>query len=145
MPTAPRPDAVATAAMGSSNWASMRRFFQQKGEGPRSGGPFRRVVGRRGYLVFFVPSTPRRLLITHCWAIDSTLLVIQYSTRPAGKKKNITLNTSGMIHISRACIGSGGVGLSQVCSSVVAVITRGRMNHGSGAERSLIHRIQGAW
>ena len=30
------------------------------------------------------------------------------------KKKNITENTSGMIHIIFACTGSGGVGLSQV-------------------------------
>ena len=44
--------------------------------------------------------------------------------------------TNGMIHISLACIGSGGAGLSQVWNSDVAVITTGRMNQGSGAERS---------
>jgi hypothetical protein len=79
-----------------------------------------------------------------CWAIDSTLLVIQYSTRPAGKKKNITENASGMIHIILACIGSGGWGLSAVCSSVVSVITTGRMKYGSGVDRSRIQPIQGA-
>ncbi len=63
--------------------------------------------------------TPMRLLMNHCWAIDRMLFVSQYSTRPAGKKKNITENTSGMIHIILACIGSGGVGFSQVCSNVV--------------------------
>ena len=35
----------------------------------------------------------------YCCAIDRMLLVSQYSTRPAGKKKNITEKTSGMIHI----------------------------------------------
>jgi len=54
------------------------------------------------------------------------LLVTQYSTKPAGKTKNMTLNTSGMIHIMRACTGSGGVGLSQVWSSVEAVITNAK-------------------
>src|SRR5659263_171810 len=38
--------------------------------------------------------TPIRVLITHCWVIARMLLVIQYSTRPAGKKKNITLKIS---------------------------------------------------
>ncbi len=68
-----------------------------------------------------------RVLMTHCWAIDSTLLVIQYSTSPEGKKKNITLNASGMNHIILACSGSGGAGLSDVCSTVVSVMTRGKM------------------
>ena len=40
---------------------------------------------------------PICLLIIHCWAIDSTLLVNQYSTKPAGKKKNITLKAKGSI------------------------------------------------
>ena len=71
--------------------------------------------------------TPMRVLIIHCCAIDKMLFVIQYSTRPDGKKKNITENTSGMIHISLACIGSGGAGLSAVCSMVVRVITRGKI------------------
>src|SRR2546422_11770054 len=88
--------------------------------------------------------TPIRVLINHCWAIDRMLLVIQYSTRPAGKKKNITLKTSGMNHISLACMGSGGAGLSAVCSMVVRVMTMGRMKKGSGEDRSLIHKIQGA-
>src|SRR4051812_10874960 len=85
-----------------------------------------------------------RVLINHCCAIDSTLLVIQYSTRPAGKKKNITLNASGMIHIILACIGSGGAGLRPVCNSVVKVMTAGRMKYGSAADRSWIQPTQGA-
>ena len=36
--------------------------------------------------------------------------------------KNMKLNASGMIHISLACIGSGGSGLSAVWNSVVRVI-----------------------
>ena len=71
--------------------------------------------------------TPMRVLMTHCWAIDKMLLVIQYNTKPEGKKKNITLKTSGMIHISLACIGSGGAGLSAVCSMVDKVMITGKM------------------
>src|SRR6202008_2450383 len=62
-----------------------------------------------------------------------------------GKKMNITLKASGMIHLSLACIGSGGVGLSQVWNSEVAVMTIGRMYQGSGADRSVIQPIHGAW
>ena len=68
-----------------------------------------------------------RVLMTHCWAMDKMLLVIQYSTKPDGKKKNITLNTSGMIHIILACMGSGGAGLSAVCNKVDRVMTTGKM------------------
>src|SRR5687767_6443434 len=74
-----------------------------------------------------LPSTPSRLLMNHCCVIDRMLFVSQYSTRPAGKTKNITENTSGMIHIIFACIGSGGVGDSQVCSNEEPVIRSGRM------------------
>ena len=88
--------------------------------------------------------TPMRVLIIHCCAIDKMLLVIQYNTKPAGKKKNMTEKISGMNHISLACIGSGGAGLSAVCNKVVKVMTKGKMKNGSGAERSLIHKIQGA-
>src|SRR5450830_2139211 len=87
--------------------------------------------------------TPIRVLMSHCCAIDSTLLVIQYSTKPAGKKKNITLKASGMNHISLDCIGSGGAGLSAVCSKVVRVITSGRMKYGSGAARSMMQPTHG--
>src|SRR5262245_34236990 len=78
--------------------------------------------------------TPSLRLMYHCCAIDSRLFVSQYSTRPAGKKKNMTLNASGMIHISLACTGSGGVGLSQVWNIVDKVI-----NTGSGPTGIWIH------
>ena len=68
-----------------------------------------------------------RVLMTHCWAIDKMLLVIQYSTKPDGKKKNITLKMRGMNHIILACIGSGGAGLSAVCYMVDKVMTTGKM------------------
>ena len=55
------------------------------------------------------------------------LFVIQYSTRPAGKKKNITLKIKGMNHINLAYIGSGGAGFNAVCSMVVAAITTGKI------------------
>ena len=68
--------------------------------------------------------------------MDNTLLVIQYNTKPAGKKKNITLKASGMIHIILACMGSGGAGFSAVCSKVVSVMNNGKMKYGSGADKS---------
>ncbi len=68
-----------------------------------------------------------RVLMTHCCAIDKMLLVIQYSTKPDGKKKNITLKMSGMNHINLACIGSGGAGFRAVCSKVDKVMTTGKM------------------
>ena len=77
-----------------------------------------------------------RVLMTHCCAIDNTLLVIQYNTKPAGKKKNMTLNASGMIHIILACIGSGGAGFNAVCSKVVSVMNSGKIKKGSGADKS---------
>ena len=85
-----------------------------------------------------------RVLMSHCWAIDRMLFVSQYSTRPAGKKKNITLKISGRNHIILACNGSGGAGFRAVCSSVLRVISTGRMKNGSGAERSCTQPIQGA-
>ena len=85
-----------------------------------------------------------RMLMSHCCAIDNTLLVIQYNTKPAGKKKNITLKASGMIHIILACMGSGGAGFNAVCSKVVSVITKGKMKKGSGADKSWIQPTQGA-
>src|SRR5512147_1950742 len=75
----------------------------------------------------YFPRTPSCLLIRYCCAIDRMLFVSQYSTRSAGKKKNITEKISGMIHIIFACTGSGGVGFRQVCSRLVPVISRGRM------------------
>ena len=71
--------------------------------------------------------TPMRVLMSHCWAMDRMLLVIQYKTKPDGKKKNMTEKASGMYHIILACNGSGGVGFNAVCRSVVRVITKGKM------------------
>ena len=65
--------------------------------------------------------------MAHCCAIDKILLVSQYKTKPDGKKKNITLNTSGIIHINLACVGSGGFGFNQTCSKLVAVIKSGKI------------------
>ena len=41
----------------------------------------------------FLPSTTR--MMRHCCAIDSTLLTVQYSTRPAGKNRNMAVNMNG--------------------------------------------------
>ena len=89
-------------------------------------------------------SIPMPLLICHCCKIVSVLLVIQYNTKPAGKKKNITENAIGMIHISLACKGSGGVGFNAVCMNVVKVMITGRIKNGSLVDKSVIQRIHGA-
>src|SRR4051812_30294733 len=112
-------------------------------KGPRQR-PFHQVEDLPNFGKLNSGGTPIRTLISHCCAIDRTLFVIQYSTRPAGKKKNITEKASGMIHIILACIGSGGTGFSAVCSIDVSVISAGRMKNGSGADRSWIQPIQGA-
>ena len=57
----------------------------------------------------------------------SRLLTTQYSTKPAGKKKNITEKTIGMIFIIFACIGSVGGGLRKVWANIVPAIISGRM------------------
>src|SRR4051812_29747502 len=85
-----------------------------------------------------------RLLITYCCAIDRMLFVSQYSTRPAGKKKNITEKASGMNHIMRAWTGSGGFAPSATWIRLVPVISSGRMKYGSLSERSWIQPIHGA-
>ena len=68
---------------------------------PRHAGAAQTPAGRRGCARCsrYLPSTPSFLLIRYCCAIDRMLFVSQYSTRPAGNTKNITENTSGMIHI----------------------------------------------
>ena len=90
----------------------------------------------------FALSSSICLFTHHCWAMDRMLFVSQYSTRPEAKMKNITLKTSGMISIILACVGSAGFGLSFTWMNIVAIMMSGRMNQGSGAARSLIHRIQ---
>ena len=57
----------------------------------------------------------------------------------------MTENTSGMIFIIFACIGSDGGGLRVVWNIMVAVISTGRMNQGSWRDRSVIQPSQGAW
>ena len=78
MPTAPRPGAVAMAAIGSFSEASI---VKDKG----AARPPCFVLGQLNFGKLNCGGTPMRLLISHCCAIDSTLFVIQYSTRPAGK------------------------------------------------------------
>ena len=65
----------------------------------------------------------------------------------------MTLKAKGMIHISLAWMGSGGVGLSQVCISDVTVIKMGNRPMGtpnhtpnavSGAAKSCTHPTHGA-
>ena len=56
----------------------------------------------------------------------------------------MTVKATGMIIMILACIGSMGCGFSFTCRTEVMPITIGRMNHGSGAVRSVIQPSQGA-
>src|SRR5690625_4386792 len=85
----------------------------------------------------------RRLIIC-CWAMDKALFTTQYKTKPAGKKNIIPPKTKGMIIMTRACRGSGGVGFSLICRNMVAIMMAGKIKYGSGAAKFLIQRIQGA-
>ena len=67
----------------------------------------RRNAAQPGFFAFSIC-----FITYHCCASESTWLTTQYSTRPAGKKKNITPKISGMNIITLAWTGSGGVGFS---------------------------------
>jgi len=71
---------------------------------------------KRRFAAAAAVSRPMTRFMCHCWKICSELLISQYSTRPAGKKMNITENAIGMICITFACTGSWiGVGDSFTC------------------------------
>src|SRR5690606_15940115 len=89
-------------------------------------------------------SRSSRTMMMRCWMMDTMLFTHQYSTRPAGNMNIIPPNTSGMIIMIFAWVGSGGVGFSLICRNIVAIMIAGRMNQGSRTDRSWTHRIQGA-
>ena len=108
--------------------------------------PSRRRCDRRddigGRVQRFAAALPPSImrLICHCWAIERMLLTNQYSTSPEGKKKNMMPNANGMIIITLACTGSGGVGFIFVCTSIDTIISAGSTYQGSCADRSVIQR-----
>src|SRR5690554_8206616 len=55
------------------------------------------------------------------------------------------VNTTGINCITRACIGSGGVGLSFIWKNIEAPIINGRIKYGSITDISVIHKKNGAW
>jgi hypothetical protein len=81
----------------------------------------------------------------HCWAIDSTVFVIQYSTRPAGNHAIITVMITGMNANTFAWIGSGGCGFSLNWPNIATPISTGSTKYGSREDRSVIHPRNGAW
>src|SRR5690554_3712155 len=81
------------------------------------------------------------LVITYCWAIESKLLTTQYNTRPAGNHRKKMVNTTGINCITRACIGSGGVGLSFIWKNIELPIINGRINYGSITGLSVILKM----
>ena len=82
--------------------------------------------------------------MTHCCPIDKTLLTTQYKTKPDGKNKNITENNKGINNIILACTGSAGAGLNLVVMYIEMAYKTGKINHGSGLDKSVIQPIQGA-
>jgi hypothetical protein len=92
----------------------------------------------------FLASASTTLLIFHCCAIDSSVLVSQYSTRPDGNHAIITVMITGMKANIFACIGSGGAGLSLNWPYIATPIRIGRMKYGSMDERSWIQPMKGA-
>ena len=108
----PRPGGVAIAAIsvGRRSGVGMRRHARER---------FARVRQRRFAAAAAVSRSSTRFMC-HCWKICSELLTSQYSTRPDGKKMNITENAIGMICITFACTGSEiGVGDSFTCRYAV--------------------------
>ena len=86
-PIPPTPGGVAIAAITSLEYAFMWSETQTR---------------------YGVMSTPKRYflaapsimrVICHCWPIDSKLFTTQYKTSPAGKNRNIPVNTIGIIHM----------------------------------------------
>ncbi|MNY36984.1 hypothetical protein D3C86_1715120 [compost metagenome] len=51
----------------------------------------------------------------------------------------------GIIFMTFACIGSGGVGFNCCWMNMVAPMMIGRMKNGSLIDRSVIHSMNGAW
>ena len=79
-----------------------------------AGGPRK---GYRRFAAAAAASFSSRWFMCHCWKIWMQLLTSQYSTRPGGKKMNITENAIGMICMTFAWTGSEiGVGDSFTCS-----------------------------
>src|SRR5688572_14224758 len=99
----------------------------------------------RGQLARFFASASTTRLIFHCWAIDRTVLVSQYSTRPAGNHMNMKVMITGMNANTFACTGSGGVGFNLYCANIATPISTGSTKYGSRDERSWIQPMNGAW
>ena len=66
-------------------------------------------------------------MICHCWAIDRQLLTTQYSTSPEGNHRNMKVKMIGIAIITFAWMGSGGVGLSFICTIIDTPMMIGRM------------------
>src|SRR5581483_6920662 len=65
-------------------------------------------------------------VICHCCAMDRILFTSQYRTRPEGKKKKKTLKATGMIFMTLAWTGSGGVEFIQLCTIIEMPMSTGR-------------------
>src|SRR5215470_16616799 len=78
--------------------------------------------------------------MSFCWKIWSTFDTVQYSTRPAGKFRNIKVKMNGMTNIIFACRGSPVVGVIFCWMNIVTPMRIGRTYVGSWLARSQIQR-----
>ena len=131
MPMPPRPGGVAAATMVSVRISDLRLAAAARSSAS---------VGAPG-----AAAASMRRLMFHCCAIDSTVLVTQYSTSPAGKNAKVTDMASGMIMNTFCCTGSPACGLSLYCTNIAAAMIAGSMKNGSRDDRSWIQNMNGAW
>src|SRR5690606_10483011 len=105
---------------------------------------------KRGRSPFPVPrsdqaSASMRRVMIHCWAMDNTLLVSQYSVKPAGNQSMNTVKIAGIHFITWAWVGSAGVGLRRIWINMLAPISNGSTKYGSITDRSWIQPKNGTW
>ena len=79
-------------------------------------------------------------------AIEIKLDTNQYNTRPEGNHKKNTEKITGIHSIIFCCIGSiDGVGVSFCIKNIEAPNKIGKIKYGSFADKSEIHKPNGAW
>src|SRR5690606_13028236 len=92
---------------GGDGVTALHGRFSTKQNAPKTG----RLQGLAVAPAYLAAASICRVMY-HCWAMDRMLLTTQYSTRPAGNHRKKKVKMIGSSFITRACMGSGGVGLS---------------------------------
>ena len=63
--------------------------------------------------------------VKYCWPMAQSWLTNQYSTTPLGENAIIAVNMTGMIIMTRCCVGSAVVGVIFCCQNIVTPISSG--------------------